>query len=53
MLAREVLRLRALVPPEQRHERYARRVVAEDRDPSLPQTIGEVAERNRRHVYGY
>jgi hypothetical protein len=49
MLAREILRLRALVPPEQRHERYVRRVVAEeDGDPALPRNIGAAAERNRR-----
>jgi hypothetical protein len=48
MLAREVLRLQALVPPELRYERYVRRVVAEDGDPALPQTIGEATERNRR-----
>jgi hypothetical protein len=48
MLAREVLRLRALVPPEQRHERYVRRSVADDGDPALPRTIGEAVERNRR-----
>jgi hypothetical protein len=41
MLAREVLRLRALVPPEHQHERYVRRVLAEDGDPELPRTIGE------------
>src|SRR5918992_5420883 len=35
MLAREVLRLRALGPPELRHERYVRRVVGEEDDPSL------------------
>jgi hypothetical protein len=50
MLTREILRLRALVPPEQRHQRYARRSVAEveDGDPALPRTIGEAAEQNRR-----
>jgi hypothetical protein len=50
MPAREILRLRALVPPEQRHERDARRPLAEveDGDPALPRTIGEAAERNRR-----
>jgi hypothetical protein len=49
MLAREVLRLRALVPPAQRDERDARRELAEEGgDPALPQTIGEAAERNRR-----
>ena len=47
-LARELLRLRALVPPDQRHERYARRVMEEPRDPSLPRTIGEAAARGRR-----
>ena len=41
MLAREVLRLRALVPPEHRDERYVARPVAEDGDPALPRTIGE------------
>jgi hypothetical protein len=50
MLAREVLRLRALVPPEQRHERYSPRPVAEVEagDPALPRTIGEAAQRARR-----
>jgi hypothetical protein len=48
MLAREVLRLRALVPPAQRDERDVTRPVAEDGDPALPRTIGEAAERNRR-----
>jgi hypothetical protein len=48
MLAREILRLRALVPPELREERYVRRVVAEDGDSALPQTIGQAAARNRR-----
>jgi hypothetical protein len=54
MLAREVLRLRALVPPELRHERYARRSVAEveDGDPALPRTIGEAAQPNRRRREG-
>jgi hypothetical protein len=47
MLAREVLRLRALVPPEQRYERSVRRSVADDGDPALPRTIGEAVERNR------
>ena len=50
MLAREVLRLRALVPPEQRDERYVRRSVAGDDDSSLPRNIGQAAERNRRRV---
>ncbi len=47
MLAREILRLQALVPPELREERYVRRSVAsagEDGDPALPQTIGQAAE---------
>jgi hypothetical protein len=44
-LAREVLRLRALVPPAQRDERYVARPVAEDGDLALPRTIGEAAER--------
>jgi hypothetical protein len=48
MLAREVLRLRALVPPEHRHERHVRQSVADDGDPALPRTIGEAVERNRR-----
>jgi hypothetical protein len=50
MLAREVLRLQALVPPELQHERHVARpvAVAEDGDPSLPRTIREAAERNRR-----
>jgi hypothetical protein len=48
MLAGEVLRLRALVPPAQREARYGRRSVAEDGDPALPRTIGEAAEQNRR-----
>jgi hypothetical protein len=48
MLAREVLRLRALVPPELQYERYVRRSVAKDGDPTLPQTIAEATERNRR-----
>jgi hypothetical protein len=50
MLAREILRLRALVPPELRHERYVARSVAEveDGDPARPQTIGEAAAWNRR-----
>jgi hypothetical protein len=53
MLAKEVLRLRALVPPAQRHERYVRRSVAEgDGNPALPQTIAEAAERNRRRREG-
>jgi ubiquinone/menaquinone biosynthesis C-methylase UbiE len=46
MLAREVLRLRALVPPEQQYEPYVRGVVAEDGDPALPRTIGERAGRS-------
>jgi hypothetical protein len=50
MLAREILRLRAVVPPEHRHERYVRRSVAEVEDgaPALPRTIGEAAARTRR-----
>jgi hypothetical protein len=48
MLVREVLRLRALVPPEQQYERYVARSVADDGDPALPRTIGEAVERNRR-----
>jgi hypothetical protein len=52
MLAPEVLRLRALVPPELRDERYAPRSMAEDGDPALPQNSGEAAERNRRRWEG-
>jgi hypothetical protein len=48
MLAREVLRLRALVPPEQQHAPSVRRPLAEDGDPSRPRNIGEAAARNRR-----
>ena len=48
MLAREVLRLRALVPPERRHEQYVARAVVEDGDPALPRNIGEAVEQNRR-----
>jgi hypothetical protein len=52
MLAREVLRLRALVPPELRHQRYVPRSVAEAGDPALPRTIGEAAEWDRRRRGG-
>src|SRR5688500_11188322 len=50
MLAREILRLRALVPPELRHAPSVRRPLAEvgDSDPALPRNIGQAAERNRR-----
>jgi hypothetical protein len=48
MLAREVLRLKALVPPDQRDARYVPRSVAEAGDPALPATIAEATERNRR-----
>ena len=48
MLAREVLRLRALVPPERRYEQYVARSVVEDGDPALPRNIGEAVEQNRR-----
>ena len=52
MLAREVLRLRALVPPEHRGRPPVRRSVAEDGDSVLPRNIGEAAERNRRRGEG-
>jgi hypothetical protein len=49
MLAREILRLRALVPPERRDAPPATlRPVAEDADPALPRNIGEAVERDRR-----
>ena len=50
LLAREILRLRALVPPDQQHARSTVRSVVgvEDGDPALPRSIGEAAERHRR-----
>ena len=53
MLAREVLRLRALVPPE--HAGRAVRPPArgrEDGDPALPQNIGQAAQQARRRREG-
>ena len=48
MLAREVLRLRALVPPAQREARSSRRPGAEGGDSALPQNIGEATQQARR-----
>jgi hypothetical protein len=53
MLVREVLRLRALVPPAHRHAPAVRRAVAEeDGDPALPKSIGQAAQQARRRRVG-
>jgi hypothetical protein len=55
LLAREILRLRALVPPDQRDARDVARSVAsaeEDGDPALPPNIGQAAQQTRRRREG-
>ncbi len=50
MLTREILRLRALVPPElaaQRDGWYVPRSLEEALDPALPRNIGEAAQQVR------
>ena len=49
MLAREIVRLRALVPPELREPPAPPPSAMEERRaPALPRNIGEAAERTRR-----
>ena len=49
MLAREIVRLRALVPPELREPPPPPPSAMEERrDPALPRNIGEAADRARR-----